>query len=173
MYERLVSDGALILQLHHRDVGHHHGPIGDPGGGPFGNGVLLWFEVNDFDAAIERAAEMKAEVVLAPHRNPPDSDERPEPPGMLAARSRRVRRRDRQPRRRGGAVPGRLIAADDGHRSGRSRIIYSHQERGLRTTGDPEMPSGPPRTFGRGLGSNPMSPPIRHPAEGRDDLLRP
>ncbi len=29
-YERLVSNGALILQLHSFEVEHHHGPIGDP-----------------------------------------------------------------------------------------------------------------------------------------------
>ena len=74
VYERLVSDGTLILQLHNLEVEHHHGRIGDPEAGPFGNGVLLWFEVDDFDAAVARATEMNAEVVLAPHRNPPDGD---------------------------------------------------------------------------------------------------
>lgn len=70
-YERLVdADGVLILQLHHPGVDHDHGPIGDPDA-PFGNGVLLWFEVDDFDAAVTRVGELRAEVVLAPHRNPP------------------------------------------------------------------------------------------------------
>ena len=55
-YERLKHDGALILQLHRFDVEHHHGPIGDPADKPYGNGVLLWFETDDFDAALERAA---------------------------------------------------------------------------------------------------------------------
>src|SRR5262245_27772412 len=74
-YERLRSrDGALILQLHRFDVGHHHGPIGNREDKPYGNGVLLWFEVDDIDAAIARAGELKAEVVLARHRNPPDGD---------------------------------------------------------------------------------------------------
>ena len=49
-YERLVWDGELVLQLHRFEVEHHHGPIGDPADRPFGNGVLLWFEVDDFDA---------------------------------------------------------------------------------------------------------------------------
>jgi hypothetical protein len=31
--------------------------------------VLLWFEVEDFDAAMARAAELKAEVVLPRHRH--------------------------------------------------------------------------------------------------------
>ena len=71
-YERLVFRGRLMLQLHHWDVAHHHGRIGDPAITPYGNGVLLWFEVEDFDAAVRRAEELKAEVVLARHRNPPD-----------------------------------------------------------------------------------------------------
>lgn len=69
-YERLVSNGALVLQLHRFEVHHEHGPIGDPHDRPYGNGVLLWFEVDDFDAAIARAAEMQAEIVLPRHRNP-------------------------------------------------------------------------------------------------------
>ena len=72
-YERLRDGaGGLILQLHAWDVEHHHGPIADVAARPYGNGVLLWFEVDDFDAAVERAGELGAEVVLAPHRNPPD-----------------------------------------------------------------------------------------------------
>lgn len=71
-YERLLSDGALVLQLHNWDTEHDHGRIGDPGGQP-GNGVLLWFgEVADFDAAVARAAQLDAPVVLPPHRNPPE-----------------------------------------------------------------------------------------------------
>ncbi len=70
-YERLVSNGELILQLHSRDVEHHHGLVGDPDAKPYGNGVLLWFETDDFDSAIARAAQMGAEVIRAPHRNPP------------------------------------------------------------------------------------------------------
>ena len=72
-YERLVSDGGLVLQLHRWDVEHHHGRLGDPSVQP-GNGVLLWFEVEDFDAALARAEAMNAEVVMPRHRNPPDGN---------------------------------------------------------------------------------------------------
>jgi len=72
-YERLVSDGRLVLQLHRWDKEDHHGRIGDSNL-PVGNGVLLWFEVDDFDAAVARATELKAEIVLPRHRNPPDGD---------------------------------------------------------------------------------------------------
>jgi len=85
-YERLVRPGTrgqpappataaasanLILQLHAFDVHHHHGPIGDVDDKPYGNGVLLWFEVDDIDAAIARAMEVKARIVKPRHRNPP------------------------------------------------------------------------------------------------------
>jgi hypothetical protein len=72
-YERLVWDGDLILQLHSWRVEHHHGPIGDPQQ-PHGNGALLWFETDDFDAAVARATELGAEVVMPPHRNPPEGE---------------------------------------------------------------------------------------------------
>jgi predicted enzyme related to lactoylglutathione lyase len=71
-YERLLSAGTLVLQLHDRDTAHHHGRIGDPGH-ETGNGVLLWFgEVADFDQVVARAEELDATIVLPPHRNPPE-----------------------------------------------------------------------------------------------------
>jgi catechol 2,3-dioxygenase-like lactoylglutathione lyase family enzyme len=73
-YERLVAGDTLVMQLHHFEVDHHHGAIGDPLDRPYGNGVLLWFEVDDFDAAHARAMEMGAEVMLPRHRNPPDGN---------------------------------------------------------------------------------------------------
>jgi len=73
-YERLVSGSALVLQLHRFTVEHHHGAIGNPDDRPYGNGLLLWFEVDDFDAAVARAAELDAEVVHPRHQNPPDGD---------------------------------------------------------------------------------------------------
>lgn len=71
-YERLVSGGVLVMQLHRFGVEHHHGAIGNPDDRPYGNGVLLWFEIEDFDAAVARAAQLQAKVVLPKHRNPPD-----------------------------------------------------------------------------------------------------
>ena len=71
-YERLLRDGALVLQLHNFEVEHHHGRIGDPSSRPYGNGLALWFEIDDFDEAVSRAERLQAEVVLPPHRNPPD-----------------------------------------------------------------------------------------------------
>ena len=69
-YERLVCDDKLVLQLHNFEVEHHHGPLGNPGDKPYGNGVLLWFEVDDFDATMRRVDELKADIVMPRHRNP-------------------------------------------------------------------------------------------------------
>jgi predicted enzyme related to lactoylglutathione lyase/catechol 2,3-dioxygenase-like lactoylglutathione lyase family enzyme len=71
-YERLLADGVLVLQLHHRETEHHHGLISDPHG-IVGNGVLLWFgDVADFDGVVARADRLDAPIVLPPHRNPPE-----------------------------------------------------------------------------------------------------
>ena len=72
-YERLTVSGRLVLQLHRWEVEHHHGRIGDPND-PTGNGVLLWFEIDDIDAAMARAEQMGVEVILPRHRNPPDGN---------------------------------------------------------------------------------------------------
>jgi catechol 2,3-dioxygenase-like lactoylglutathione lyase family enzyme len=68
-YDQIVVDGEMVLQLHHVDVEDHHGPLADPDQ-PFGNGVLLWFEVSDFDAAVERVRATSAQVVTDVHTNP-------------------------------------------------------------------------------------------------------
>jgi predicted enzyme related to lactoylglutathione lyase len=71
-YERLLSDGSLVLQLHNWETEHDHGRIGDPGVEP-GNGVLLWFgEFAAFDDVVARAEQLNATIVLPPHRNPPE-----------------------------------------------------------------------------------------------------
>lgn len=68
-YEQIVSDGELILQLHRIDVEDHHGPLASPDV-PLGNGLLLWFEVSDFDAAVQRARGAEAVVEKDVHVNP-------------------------------------------------------------------------------------------------------
>ena len=73
-YERLLSGGVLVLQLHHWETEHDHGRIGDPDAA-VGNGVLVWFgDTPDFDGVVERAAGLNAMIVMAPHRNPPSGE---------------------------------------------------------------------------------------------------
>ncbi len=62
------SDG-LVLQLHAWEADHHHANLGQAGV-PVGNGVLVWFEVDDLDDAVARAQELEAPVVLDLHVNP-------------------------------------------------------------------------------------------------------
>ena len=62
------------MQLHSFGSDHDHGRIGDPNDRPYGNGVLLWFELAEFDAAMERAVALRAEIIAPKHRNPPDGD---------------------------------------------------------------------------------------------------
>ncbi|MFG1815759.1 VOC family protein [Kribbella sp. NPDC049174] len=68
-YERLVVDDVLVMQLHSLAVDHHHGPFGDPSH-PLGNGVAIWFEVDDLEAAAERARTLGATVQTDIHHNP-------------------------------------------------------------------------------------------------------
>jgi predicted enzyme related to lactoylglutathione lyase len=70
-YERLLSGGRLVLQLHERATEHHHGVFIDQDAA-VGNGVLVWFgEVSDFEAVVTRVRELNAPIVREPHRNPP------------------------------------------------------------------------------------------------------
>ncbi len=68
-YERILVDGTLVLQLHQAEVVHHHGRLGEPGGAA-GNGVALWFEVDEFDALVGRVGELEPEIVTDVHVNP-------------------------------------------------------------------------------------------------------
>ncbi len=69
VYDRLLTGRSLILQLHAWDEEDHPNLI-HADAAPPGHGVLLWFEVDDFDAAVERARALKAPVVREPHVNP-------------------------------------------------------------------------------------------------------
>jgi catechol 2,3-dioxygenase-like lactoylglutathione lyase family enzyme len=69
VYNRLLSGQELVLQLHSWDDEQHPNLVGEHAA-KHGHGVLLWFEVADFDAAVKRAAGLAAEVVAEPHVNP-------------------------------------------------------------------------------------------------------
>ncbi|HUM14025.1 MAG TPA: VOC family protein [Myxococcaceae bacterium] len=69
LYDRLLDNGALVLQLHAWDEENHPNLVGSDDA-RHGHGVLLWFEVDDFDAAVARARELGAEVLEDVHANP-------------------------------------------------------------------------------------------------------
>jgi len=68
-YDRISRSGRLLLQLHAWDEEDHPNLV-NAAAAPVGHGVLLWFQVEDFDAAVERAAELKAEIIEGPLVNP-------------------------------------------------------------------------------------------------------
>ena len=68
-YEQLMRGGEMLMQLH-RWHDHEHPNLGDPDAAAHGYGVLLWFETDDFDAAVARARRLGATVLQEPHVNP-------------------------------------------------------------------------------------------------------
>ena len=54
IYDRILCGGSLVLQLHAWDEEDHPNLVNANEARP-GHGVLLWFEVDDFDAAVKRA----------------------------------------------------------------------------------------------------------------------
>jgi predicted enzyme related to lactoylglutathione lyase len=59
----------LVLQLHAWDEEDHPNLIDADAARP-GHGVLLWFQVRDFDAAVKRARGLGAQIIEEPHVNP-------------------------------------------------------------------------------------------------------
>jgi catechol 2,3-dioxygenase-like lactoylglutathione lyase family enzyme len=69
LYDRVLSRGRLVLQLHAWDKENHPNLV-HAQAAPLGHGVLLWFELDDFDAAVKRARALRATVIEEPHVNP-------------------------------------------------------------------------------------------------------
>ena len=115
-YERLVSNGQLVLQLHSFEVEHHHGPIGNRDDKPYGNGVLLWFEVDDFEAVMQRSAEMGVEIVMPSASKSSGWEGRAESLGVLDAGSGRLYRSRCQPLRVGRRRRGIRAKTRSAHR---------------------------------------------------------
>jgi catechol 2,3-dioxygenase-like lactoylglutathione lyase family enzyme len=68
-YEMLMSDGQLVMQLHCFEEEHHHGSMGDPSK-LLGNGVAVWFHVDDLDGVVARSKAAGAVVQTDVHVNP-------------------------------------------------------------------------------------------------------
>jgi catechol 2,3-dioxygenase-like lactoylglutathione lyase family enzyme len=70
-YDVLVNGKDVLLQLHAwGDPRNEHENLGDPDAKPYGNGVLVWFQTDGFDAAVARARALRAEILEEPHVNP-------------------------------------------------------------------------------------------------------
>jgi catechol 2,3-dioxygenase-like lactoylglutathione lyase family enzyme len=62
-------DGTVLLCLHAWGA-HEHPSLASPDAGTPGNGLLLFFRVDDFDAALERARALAGRFAEEPHVNP-------------------------------------------------------------------------------------------------------
>ena len=65
----LDSDGTVLLCLHHWGD-HGHPSLMSPDSAQPGNGLLLFFRVDDFDMALPRARALVARLEEEPHLNP-------------------------------------------------------------------------------------------------------
>ncbi|MEB6480169.1 VOC family protein [Acinetobacter vivianii] len=67
-YEQLLFEQRMVLQLHQWQA-HEHPHIGDPKR-LIGNGVLLWFESNQFDEIVQKLQTHQVEILEGPKYNP-------------------------------------------------------------------------------------------------------
>jgi catechol 2,3-dioxygenase-like lactoylglutathione lyase family enzyme len=65
----LDSDGTVLLCLHEWGA-HDHPSLLSPDKGLAGNGLLLFFRVDDFDLALNRARTLVPRLNEEPHVNP-------------------------------------------------------------------------------------------------------
>jgi catechol 2,3-dioxygenase-like lactoylglutathione lyase family enzyme len=65
----LDSDGTVLLCLHQWGA-HEHPSLISPDAATPGNGLLLFFRVDDFDSALGRARTLVARLEEEPHTNP-------------------------------------------------------------------------------------------------------
>lgn len=65
----LDLDGTVLLCVHAWGA-HGHPPLMSPLGAKPGNGLLLFFRVDDFDAALPRARSLAERLDEDPHVNP-------------------------------------------------------------------------------------------------------
>jgi catechol 2,3-dioxygenase-like lactoylglutathione lyase family enzyme len=62
-------DGTVLLCLHEWGA-HGHPSLADPHQATPGNGLLLFFRVDDFDAALARTRALATPLADEPHMNP-------------------------------------------------------------------------------------------------------
>ena len=69
VYDRVSLSGRFVLQLHAWDEENHPNLV-NRAAAPPGHGVIIWFVLDDFNAAVERARALRADVIEEPHVNP-------------------------------------------------------------------------------------------------------
>jgi catechol 2,3-dioxygenase-like lactoylglutathione lyase family enzyme len=65
----LDPDGTVLLCLHQWGA-HEHPSLMSPGESPPGNGLLLFFRVDDFEMTLKRARALVTRLEEEPHTNP-------------------------------------------------------------------------------------------------------
>jgi catechol 2,3-dioxygenase-like lactoylglutathione lyase family enzyme len=65
----LDGDGTVLLCLHEWGA-HEHPTLTSPDGATPGNGLLLFFRVDNFDVALQRARALVSRLEEEPHVNP-------------------------------------------------------------------------------------------------------
>jgi catechol 2,3-dioxygenase-like lactoylglutathione lyase family enzyme len=65
----LDADGTVLLCLHEWGA-HEHPPLMSPDHGTPGNGLLLFFRVDNYDLALQKARTLVARFEEEPHVNP-------------------------------------------------------------------------------------------------------
>jgi catechol 2,3-dioxygenase-like lactoylglutathione lyase family enzyme len=68
-YEMLLDGSDLVAQLHQWEADEHP-HLGNPDDPSRGNGILLWFASDDFDAVTGRVNEHGVEILDGPLVNP-------------------------------------------------------------------------------------------------------
>ena len=99
----LDTDGTVLLCLHEWGA-HEHPSLMSPDTAPPGNGLLLFFRVDDFEMALKRARALVTRFEEEPHVNPNTQSSEfslRDPDGYTSRSVRSLRRRDDGLRRTG------------------------------------------------------------------------
>lgn len=67
VFDQILDKDATVLLCVHHWGDHQHPSLSNPDHATVGKGLLLWFVVDDFDAAWQRAQTMRALVQEPPH----------------------------------------------------------------------------------------------------------
>ena len=67
VFDQILDQDGTVLLCVHRWGDHKHPSLSNPEAGSVGKGLLLWFVVEDFDAAWERAQTLGALVEEMPN----------------------------------------------------------------------------------------------------------